>query len=126
MRKLTFLGAALAIASLAAAPQQPSAPAPQQPSEITTTITGEGGTAPRLAVPDFIAVTKDAETATIAKTISQVLFDDLTFEREFALLPRDTYASVPLATSFETVPFDRWRELNPDGVIIGLVEKTPT
>jgi TolB protein len=125
MTKTSFIGVALAVASLAAAPQQPPpAPTPQQPNQIATTISGEGGAAPRLAVPDFIAVTKDAESVAIAKTISQVLYDDLAFEREFALLPRDTYASVPPATSFETVPFDRWRELNPDGVVIGLVEKT--
>ena len=127
MTRITFVGVALAIASLAATPQQPPpAPAPQQPNQIATTITGDGGAAPRLAVPDFIAVTKDAESVAIAKTISQVLYDDLTFEREFALLPRDIYASVPAATSFDTVPFDRWRELNPDGVVIGMVEKTAT
>ena len=122
MTRISLVGVALAIVSLAAAPQQP--PAPQQPTQIAAAITGDNGTAPRLAVPEFIAVTKDAESVAIARTITQVLFDDLTFEREFALLPRDTYASVPAATSFETVPFDRWRELNPDGVVIGTVEKT--
>src|SRR5207237_1755066 len=84
---------------------------------------GEGGQAPRLALPEFIALSKDAETTAIAHTITQVLFDDLTFEREFQLLPRDTYATVPAATSFADVPFDRWRELNADGVIIGTVQK---
>ena len=73
--------------------------APQQPSDIAATITGEAGAAPRLAVPEFIALTRDAETQAIAKTITQVLFDDLTFEREFALLPRDTYATIPAATT---------------------------
>jgi TolB protein len=113
--------------ALQGAMQAPAAPAPpQQPSDIAATITGEGGQAPRLALPEFIAVTKDPETAAIARTITQVLFDDLTFEREFALLPRDVYASVPPATSFADVPFDRWRELNADGVIVGLVQKVPT
>ena len=55
-----------------------------------------------------------------------MLFDDLNFEREFALIPRDTYATIPAATSFEDVPFDRWRELNADGVVIGTVQKTAT
>ena len=99
---------------------------PQQPSDIAATITGDGGAAPRLAVPEFIALTRDAETQAIAKAITQVLFDDLTFEREFALLPRDTYATVPAATSFNDIPFDRWRELNADGVVIGTVQKLPT
>ena len=41
----------------------PPAPAPQQPSDVSTTISGEGGAPPRLAVPDFIALSSDAETA---------------------------------------------------------------
>jgi TolB protein len=105
------------------ASQQPPAVPPQQPSEITTTISSDGGMAPRLAVPDFIALSTDAETAAIAKTIGQVLWDDLEFEREFLFIPRDTYASIPRATSFEDVPFDRWRELNADGLVVGTVQK---
>src|SRR5579872_1515799 len=105
--------------------QQPAAPPPpQQPSQVTFTINGEGGAPPRLAVPQFIALTKDAETVATAKTITEVVFNDLAFEREFLLIPRDTYSTIPPATSFTDVPFDRWRELNADGVIIGIVQKT--
>jgi TolB protein len=102
--------------------QQP--PAPQQPTEITTAITGDGGQPPRLAVPDFIAASTDAESAAIARIISQTIWDDLNYEREFLFIPKDVYASVPKATSFNDVPFDRWRELNADGVLIGTVQKT--
>ena len=108
-------------------PQPPATPAqPQQPSEVETRITGEPGFPPRLAVPEFIALSKDAESVAIAKTISQVLFDDLNFEREFALIPRDVYSSISPATSFDDVPFDRWRELNADGLVVGTVQKTGT
>lgn len=103
-------------------PSQPPA-APQQPTEISTTITGEGGVAPRLAVLDFIPLTTDAESVAIAKTISQVLFDDLNYEREFTFVPRDVYATIPKATSFNDIPFDRWRELNTDGLVAGTVQK---
>ncbi len=116
----------LAFAMLAAWPhaQQPTQPpAAQQPSELATTISGEGGSAPRLAVPEFIPLSGDAETVATAKTISQVLWDDLNFEREFAFIPRDVYSSIPKATSFNDVPFDRWRELNADGLIVGTVQK---
>jgi len=104
-------------------PQTP--PVSQQPSEVATTISsGDTGAPPRFAVPDFIALSNDAETVDVARTIGRVLWDDLNFEREFALIPRDTYASIPAATSIDTVPFDRWRELNADGVVVGTVQKT--
>jgi TolB protein len=106
--------------------QPPSAPA-QQPSELSTTITSDSsGAPPRFAVPDFIALTPDADTAAVAKLLGQVLYDDFNFEREFALIPRDTYASIPAAHSFADVPFDRWRELGTDAVLIGTVQKTAT
>jgi TolB protein len=129
---LTTVVAALALAALGARSQPPPAqppatqPPPPQPTEVSTTITGDPNTAPRFAVPDFIALSPDAETSAIARTIGQVLWDDLTFEREFALIPRDTYATIPAATSFSDVAFDRWRELNADGVVVGTVQKMGT
>lgn len=102
-----------------AAPPQP----PAQPTEIETRLSSEGGSAPRLAIPDFIALSPDAETVDIAKKIGQVLWDDLNFEREFAFIPRDVYSTIPKATSFADVAFDRWRELNADGLIVGTVQK---
>ncbi len=59
-----------------------------------------------------------------ARTIGQVLWDDLAFEREFSLIPRDTYQSIPAARSLADVPFDRWRELGADGLVIGTVERS--
>ncbi|HZT77754.1 MAG TPA: hypothetical protein VFA27_13965 [Vicinamibacterales bacterium] len=121
---LTAAAVALALIAIPRADQPPPAAPPQQPSDISTTISGEAGAPPRLAVPDFIAVSKDAESVAIAKTIGQVLRDDLEFEREFSFIPKDVMATVPAATSMNDVPFDRWRELNADGVIVGTVEKT--
>jgi TolB protein len=127
--RFAIAAAAAAAITLGARAQEapPTAPpASQQPGEISTTITGEGGLPPRLAIPQFIALTPDAETQAIARTISQVLFDDLTFEREFALIPRDVYATIPAATGFTDVAFDRWRELSADGLLIGTVQKNAT
>ncbi len=124
---IALVAGVVALATLQAGAGQapaPQAAPPQQPSEISTTITSEAGAPPRFAVPDFLALTPDAETLAVAKTIAQVLFDDLNFEREFALIPRDTYATVPAAKAIGDVPFDRWRELNADGVVIGTVQKT--
>jgi TolB protein len=97
-------------------------PAGQQPT-VAIKISGEPGALPRYAVPDFIALTNDADTLDAVKTIGQVLWDDLVFEREFDMIPRDTYASIPVARSMTSVPFDRWRELGADGVVIGTVQR---
>ena len=59
------------------------------------TISGAPGLPPKFAVPDFIALSSDAETVAAAKTIGEVLWDDLNFEREFYLIPRDTYRTHP-------------------------------
>ena len=99
--------------------------AQQQPSDVTTTISsGSIGMPPRFAVPPFIALSKDAETAAAAQKMGDVLWDDLNFEHEFALIPRDVNASIRPATSMFDVPLDRWREVNADGVVIGTVRKT--
>jgi TolB protein len=120
---------AVVVAGMAAAGPQssgqepsPAAPVPQQPSEVAVVISGDPGTPPRYAVPDFIAATPDA--AAIAKTVGQVLWDDLAFEREFYLIPRDTYATVTPARTPEQIDFNAWRELGADGVIFGSVQRT--
>ncbi len=123
---LPALAALLIVASAAVIAQQPAPPQGQQPTSVELRLTGDPGSPPRLAVPDLLALTPDRETQEAARTISEVLWDDLNFEREFALIPRDTYKSIPAAGSIDAVPFDRWRELGADGVIIGTVQKTPT
>lgn len=115
--------AAAAVLVITGHAAQSTATPQQQPPAVSLTITGEPGALPRYAVPDFIALSSDAETVEAAKTIGQVLWDDLNFEREFDMIPRDTYASIPAARSLTGVPFDRWRELGADGLIVGTVER---
>jgi TolB protein len=98
---------------------------PRQQSEVVLTISSGSGLPPKYAVPDFIALTNDPETVAAAKTIGQVLWDDLNFEREFYLIPRDTYKTIPPATSIDQVPVDQWKQLGADGLIVGTVRKTP-
>jgi TolB protein len=119
-----FAPLALSVASIVAAPIiAKAARQAQQPSEIATVISSDSaGTPPRYAVPDFVALTPDA--AEIAKTIGQVLWDDLNFEREFYMIPRDTYGSVAVARTPEQVPFAAWRELGADAVVFGTVQRT--
>jgi len=126
MRRTTIalactIAAAAALIAAQGTPQPPSQP--QQPPSVQLTITGEPGALPRYAVPDFIALSTDGDTVEAAKTIGQVLWDDLAFEREFDMIPRDTYASIPAARSMTSVPFDRWRELGADALIVGTVQR---
>ena len=109
-------------ALLRAAGQTGAPPAPQQPREIELSISGDPGAPPRFAVPEFVALSPDA--VELAKAMTQVLWDDLNFERELYLLPRDTYASIPSARSLDQVPVAAWRELGADGLVFGTVQKT--
>lgn len=117
------VAAAAAVALHAQAPVQP--PASQtQVGEVGVTLTGDSGAPPRLAVPDFLAPDGDAASRELGRLLAQVLFDDLAFEGEFYLIPRDTYASIPVARSVSDAPFDRWRELGADGLVLGSVRST--
>jgi TolB protein len=117
---------AVAILTAQAPPASQQQPPPSTDTEvgIRTTIRGEPGAPPHYAVPEFIALTNDKETVDAARLITQVLWDDLAFEREFDMIPRDTYRTIEQTLTTETIAFDRWRELGADGVIKGSVRKT--
>ncbi|HUQ87938.1 MAG TPA: hypothetical protein VM096_10290 [Vicinamibacterales bacterium] len=121
---LMVSASALLVAQQPQPPQQP----PQQPKEVSLPpIVGDGpGTQTRFAVPDLLALSTDRETTEAARVVAQVLWDDLNFEREFYMIPRDTYKTIPAAATLDTVPYERWRELGADGVVIGTVQKVAT
>jgi TolB protein len=119
------LAAAIVAASAVAAAQQP-APQEKPQTAVELILRDSSGAQTRLAVPDLLALSPDRETTEAARTIGQVLWDDLNYEREFYMIPRDTYKSIPAAPSITTVPYDRWRELGADGVVIGTVQKVAT
>ena len=103
---------------------QPPTPTNQSPSEIGVTILGtDPGTPPRLAVPDFLALSSDRETQDIARTIGEVLWDDLNYEREYYMIPRDTYKSIPVAKAIGEPAFAEWQSLGADGLVVGSVQK---
>jgi TolB protein len=56
--------------------------------------------------------------------VTDVLFDDLAFEREFYMIGKDVIATVPRLTSIDDIQMDRWRELNANALVVGSVEKT--
>ena len=104
--------------------QQPPAQPPQQPTEVQLQLTGVGGAPPKIAIAGFIPVSTDAETVAAAKTIGDVLYDDLNYEREYYMIATDAVATVAKPTSIDNVPLDAWKQLNADGVIVGSIQKT--
>src|SRR5262249_6367347 len=105
--------------------QPPTAPPPSQSSqgEIGFRITGGTGMAPKLAIVPFMALSQDAETVAAAKTIGDILYDDIAYEREFYMIAKDAIATIPRPASLDEVPLDRWKELNADGLLLGTVRK---
>jgi TolB protein len=102
----------LSVASTALQQQQQ-----QPPREVSISIRGRGANRlPRLGIPNLI-VNGDAETGTAARTIGEVLWNDLEFEREFALIARDAAAKIP-ASPVETLPYEAWNELGADYVLV--------
>lgn len=93
-----------------------------QQDAVRVVIGDRIGTQSSIAVPDCLPLTPDETTRAASRTIAQVLWDDLDFEREFRLIPRDVYGTIPAARSLDDVPFDRWREIGADGVVSCTVE----
>jgi TolB protein len=120
----TVLAAAAGLAAHQLPQPQPAPPPPPQQTEVQLVISGPTGGPPKFAVPEFIALSSDRETVEAARTIADVLFKDLEFEREFYLIPRDTYRSIPAATTIDTPPFDRWVELGADALVLGSVQRS--
>ena len=118
LRCLPLAAALAAAGSLLFAQQSPPPDPPSRGRPGVDVIIGDRiGAQPRLAVPDCLALTGDQETRDAAATIAQVLFDDLEFEREFRMLARDTYRTIPRARSLTDLPLDAWQELGADGVV---------
>lgn len=110
----TFCAAVLASMPAPSALQPPSG---QQQSEVDLIIGDRIGAQPTFAVPDCLAPGGGEQVMEAARTIAEVLWSDLEFEREFRMMARDTYGTIPHARSLTDVPLDRWRELGVDGVV---------
>lgn len=115
---LTVSGAIAVLVALSAPDRAVNA---QQPgADVGTTIRSGGGASVRYAVADF---TGTADVADVGRTIAQVLWSDLEFEREFHLVPRDTHTGVPAIRPEAPATFAPWRELDLDAVVQGSVER---
>jgi TolB protein len=88
-----------------------------QRNELELSLVNPGSNQ-RIGLPDFLVPSTDPELAAAAKIIADVLWDDLDFEREFYMIPRQTSASVPVASP-TALPYDRWTQLGADFVLVG-------
>ena len=122
MTHVRSIAVVVAFVALVVAAQRPDAgagrPPPQQPGDVDAgKITGDPGTPPRLAVPDFLARCRRRGTpGHRAGRLAQVLWDDLEVRARVLHDPARHLQSIPAARRSE-VPFDRWRELGADGVV---------
>src|SRR5687767_9347480 len=120
MRMTTLIASILLGAAVAAS-------APQQ-TEIRTTIGGASGRLPRLAIPLFLVtgVTgADAEMPEVAKTLTDVLWKDLEFEREFQMISQSGAAQIAPAPA-DALIYESWNQIGADDVLVGSVQKTDT
>jgi len=128
MTKTTLFLCAVACAGasalILAQQQQPPGQPPQQPSEFNLVINGPQGLPPKLGIAGVIPLSQDAETVAAAKTIEDVLYDDISYEREFYMIGKDTIATIPKPSSIDQLPLDRWKEVNANGVLVASVRKT--
>lgn len=129
MKRIVLFVALAAAGSSALLGQQPptTPPPPPQQSDIRLVITGSNpGLPPKLGIAGFVPLSSDAETVAAAKTIAEVLFDDINYEREYYMLGKDAVATMPKPTSLDDVALDRWKELNANAVIVGTIRKGPS
>jgi TolB protein len=73
---------------------------------------------PKVGVPDFSTTGLDAAATAHAKTVADVLWADLDFEREYDMIPRANSASIPVAPA-NALPYDRWTQIGADFVLVG-------
>jgi TolB protein len=133
MSRLTALSIAVAGAALVALPVAngtldafTAVPLVSQDQPIyELKITGESGARIRVAVPDFSVSNATPDVQEAAKTIAEVLWDDLDFEGEFYMVPAAEAAKIPRADTADALPYDRWRELGVDAVVLGSVAPSP-
>ncbi len=99
-------------------PDVTSVPLDGQQTEIRATIGGSSGRLPRLAVPAFLVDGGDAELREAATTLTDVLWKDLEFEREFQMISQSGAAQIPSAPA-DALNYDSWNQIGADDVLVG-------
>ncbi len=77
----------------------------------------------RLGLPDFVVAGADAELTEAARSIADVLWDDIDFEHEYYMIRRATSAAIPVMPA-QSLPYDRWAEMGADFVLAGSASRS--
>ncbi|MCG6923383.1 MAG: hypothetical protein LJF15_20200 [Acidobacteria bacterium] len=104
---------ALLVLAVAVAGGSPLGSAPQEPVEQIVI----GGVTPRFAVPECVPRTPDERTQQACRTITQVLRNDLRFERLFQFVPDSLLAAVPPLDPDNPV-FEDWQGIGARILVI--------
>ena len=135
MRNLTYAGLVLTGAVLAlAAPlarhaefrvvaQAPQPPQQQSQDRELMIELNNPAFHPKLGLPGFVTADGDAELTEVARTLADVLWADLDFEREYYMISRTASAKLAPVASADAIPIAQWRELGADAVMIGAVRR---
>jgi TolB protein len=87
---------------------------PQQ-AEVEITMSNVASH-PKLGLPDFVTPGNDAELAAASKTIADVLWNDLDYEREYYMIDRKASAAIPVAPA-ASLPFAAWTDIGAEVVL---------
>ncbi|MEO6222587.1 MAG: hypothetical protein ABIP90_05005 [Vicinamibacterales bacterium] len=93
---------------------------PEQ-QEVRLSIDKVRGRLPRLAIPDFL-VTGDAALRKSGRTVGDVLWNDLEFEREFEMISQSSAAQIA-PVPVDALAYDSWKDIGADDVLVATVRK---
>jgi TolB protein len=99
-----------------------SMPLDPQQTEIRARIGDSTARLPRLAVPAFL--TADAEVQEAGKILTDVLWKDLEFEREFQMIAQGGDAAKIAPVPAEALVYESWSQVGADEVLVGGVRRT--
>ena len=109
------------VADYAVRAERLDGPAQDSQTEVSI-IMSNPANHPKLGLPDLVVQGTDQEVSAAAKILTDVLWTDLDFEREYYMIQQKVTASIP-ATSAETLPYAQWREVGADFVLAGVARR---
>jgi TolB protein len=97
-------------------------PAGQDSQTEVSIIMSNPANHPKLGIPSLIVQGADQDLTAAAKVLTDVLWADLEFEREYYMIPLKASASIP-STPVESLPYAQWREVGADFVLAGVARR---